>query len=151
MFKTRLISAAAVAAVLISSCDKDESNGPTTIAGGAMSATIAGNAWMALLTTFNNNPTSQLQFTGERNPTGTLATGIGVEITSYSGARNYIIDSGAANAYLVLDNKLYTATTGQVNVAADDASSLRATFSFNAADSSNQVKSVQGTFNYRKQ
>lgn len=134
----------------LSACNKKSDNPPATIAGGTMSATIDGVAWAAQNTTLNRSPATILQFIGERNPSGTLASGIGVEILAFNGINTYPIDTQTTNAYLVWNDKLATAKSGTISVSEDSDAYLRVSFQFAAADSFGDVKAVQGSFTYKK-
>lgn len=150
MMKLKIAAIALLGTLLLNACKEDDPTKPSPGIGGTMFATIDGTPWNANTTTINRNPANLLQFTGERNPTGALASGVGIELTTFSGVNVYSVNEVGNNAYLIWDNVLYTGTDGQIDVKKDNDTFLIVGFNFNAKDSSNNEKSVTGTYNYRK-
>ena len=134
----------------LSACKEDDKPVPTPGIGGTMTATINGTPWNANTTTLNRSSATLLQFTGERNSGGASTTGIGIELTSFSGVNTYLVNGIGNNAYLIWDGKLFTGFDGTIDVKKDNDTFLIVGFTFNAKDSSNAEKAVSGTYNYRK-
>jgi hypothetical protein len=134
--------------VLINSCDKNDSS-PSPGIGGSMSGSIDGTAWAATSVTFYQPSSNEVQFAGQRDPTGNNPTAIGIDLKAFTGVAVYNVLDTMNQGYLIQDAILYKADTGYISVNQNDSTWFKASFNFRGVNGGN-TKSVSGSFTYRK-